>query len=175
MNRTFFVFLGAGVAALLITAPTANRHRGPMNTGLESLVAARSQLAGRWRLLSFEVTPPGKDPMRVQGAGHLSYDLFGNLEVEIRVDAATAILLEAAGIHAETGVISTRGRTVLDLQRRTLTYVLDGQPSSRAPSDPLALYRPRHWDLEHDVLTLMTKNDDGHLLSIGRWQKAPKG
>ena len=173
MNRTFFAFLAAGVAALVITAPTANRHRGPMNTSPESLVAARSHLAGRWRLLSFEVTPPGKDPITVPGAGTVTYDLFGNLEVEIRVDAATAILLEGAGIHTEKGVLSTRGRTVLDLQKRTLTYVLDGQPPSRAPSDPLALSRPRHWDLEHGVLTLMTKNDDGHALSIGRWQKAP--
>jgi hypothetical protein len=174
MNRTFFAFLAAAVAALLITAPRADRQRGPVETGPGSLTAARKHLEGRWRLLSFEVIPPGKESLRVLGAGTLKYDGFGNLDVEIRVDAATAILLGAAGIRADDkGVISTRGRTALDLQNRTLTYILEGEPPLGAPSGPLALNRPRHWTVEHDTLTLVTKDDQGQTLSIGRWQKAP--
>ena len=173
MNRTFFACIAAAVAALSITAPRADRQRGPVETGPGSLSAARKHLEGRWRLTSFEVIPPGKDAIRVIGAGNLTYDGYGNLTVEIRVDAATAILLESAGIYTEKGVISTSGRAALDLQNRTLTYILEGQPPFGSPSGPLALNRPRHWTVEDDILTLVTKSDEGQTTSIGRWQKAP--
>jgi len=170
VNRTFLAFGLAALAALLITA--ADREGGPVGTGPGSVVGARQHLEGRWRLMSFEVIPPGKDSIRVPGAGDLTYDQFGNLEVEIRVDAATATLLGANGIDTDNGVLSNRGRTKLDLRNRTLTYILEGQSPLGAPTGPLALSRPRHWEVEH-ILTLVTNNDQGQAVSIGRWQKAP--
>jgi hypothetical protein len=66
-------------------------------------------------------------------------------------------------------VISTEGRTAIDLQNRTLTYVLEGQaPLMRGP---LGMDRPRHWVVEGDVLTLTTKDDAGQALSVGRWRR----
>ena len=66
----------------------------------------------------------------LKGSGVLNYDDFGNLRMEIRADEASSDLLRAAGITIRDGVISTDGRTVIDLQNRTLTYFLEGQPSS---------------------------------------------
>jgi hypothetical protein len=154
--------------------PLAQRARGgPVEAGPGSLAVARKYLEGRWSLLSFDVLPRGEPPLHVKGAGTLTYDGFGNLDVELRVDQATARLLEMAGIPHTKGVVSMKGRTVVDMQSRTLTYVLEGQPPLGAPSSPLALNRQRHWEVEGDVLTLTTKGDDGAPLSIGRWQKVP--
>jgi hypothetical protein len=68
-------------------------------------------------------------------------------------------------------VLSTEGRTAVDLQNRTLTYIIQGQPPVGAPSGPLATNRPRHWEVTGNVLTLTTKNDKGEALSVGRWKK----
>jgi hypothetical protein len=54
-----------------------------------------------------------------------------------------------------------------------LTYVLKEQGSALSGSGPLALNRPRHWEVEADVLTVTTKDEQGHPLSIGRWRRMP--
>jgi hypothetical protein len=167
------------IAVVVVTAgvpATADQRikKGPVDTGPGTLTAARKYLEGRWSLISFEVFRPGESPIRVNGAGTLTYDGFGNLTVEIRVaDQATERALEAEGIRTTKGAFSTRGRTAIDLQARTLVYFLEGQAPLGAPSSPLALNRPRHWQVEGDVLTLTTKGDDGQPLSVGRWKKVP--
>jgi hypothetical protein len=105
----------------------------------------------------------------------LNYDDFGNLRMEIRADQASSDLLRAAGIDIRDGVISTDGRTTIDLANHTLTYFLEGQsPLVRTgPAGPLALSRPRHWVVEGNTLTLTTRHDDGKPASVARWQKAP--
>jgi ferredoxin len=52
---------------------------GDVDTGPESITAARKFLEGRWTLESFEVFPPGKAPITLKGSGTLNYDNFGNL------------------------------------------------------------------------------------------------
>jgi hypothetical protein len=72
------------------------------------------------------------------------------------------------------GVISTKGRAALDLQRRALTYFLEGQRSGYiAGGGPLALSRPRYWEINGDLLTLTTRDDKGAPLSISRWRRTP--
>jgi hypothetical protein len=143
---------------------------GPVDQGQGTLTAARKYLEGRWTLESFEVFPPGKAPLTLKGQGTLTYDEFGNLQMEIRADEASADLLRAAGIDIRDNTISTAGRTAVDMQNRTLTYIVAGQPASPGP---LALSRPRHWQVEADLLTLTTKDENGQALSIGRWRRMP--
>ena len=163
-------------SALFLTASVGfssaprQRQGGPVDQGRGSLTAARKFLEGRWSLESFEVYPEGKAPIALKGSGTLTYDNFGNLKVDIRADQATGDLLRAAGIDIRDGVISSDGRTAVDMQNRTLTYVVTGQTPS---TGPLALSRPRHWQVEGDLLTLTTKDDAGKPLSIGRWRKSP--
>lgn len=145
---------------------------GPVDTGPGSLTAARKYLEGRWTLLSYEVFLPGEPPITLGGSGMLTYDAYGNLTTEIRVDDATARILEKAGIRTTNGAFLTSGRTVVDMNARTLTYVLEGQPPLGAPSGPLALNKPRYWQVEGALLTLTTKSEDGATASVGRWQKA---
>jgi hypothetical protein len=167
------LLIGAAIALAAACGP-APRQRpvemGPVDTGAGSLTEARKFLEGRWTLESFEVYPPGKGPVALKGAGTLVYDDFGNLRMEIRADEQSSDVLRAAGIDIRDGVISSDGRTVVDLQHKTLTYVIQGQP--KAGGGPLAANRPRHWQVEGDLLTLTTKDDAGNPLSVGRWRKA---
>ena len=144
---------------------------GPVDEGAGTLTAARKYLEGRWSLESFEVFPPGKPPIALKSAGTLTYDEFGNMRMEIRADEKAADVLRAAGIDIRDGVISTDGRTIVDMQNRTLTYVAAGQNPIAAPTGPLAPGRPRHWEVTKDILTLTTKDDAGKPLSVGRWRR----
>jgi hypothetical protein len=144
---------------------------GAVDTGPNSLTAARKYLEGRWSLLSFDVYPPGGQPIGLKGSGTLTYDEFGNLKIEIRTDDETSDLLRKAGVAIEGGVISSEGRVVVDLAAQKLTYVIEGQPPAGAPAGPLATSRPRYWQVDGNVLTLTTKDDNGKPLSVGRWRK----
>lgn len=144
---------------------------GPVDEGKGTLTAARKYLEGTWSLESFEVYPPGKAPVPLTGSGKLTYDDFGNLTMDIRADQASSDVLRASGIDIPDGVISSHGRTVVDMQNRTLTYVIEGQAT--VGTGPLATSRPRYWQVDGNLLTLTTKDDAGKPLSVGRWRKVP--
>jgi hypothetical protein len=174
VRRSTFALLLGCCALISAGCPPApldrNIELGPVDTGAGSLTAARRYLEGRWSLESFEMYLPDKGPTPLKGSGTLEYDEFGNLNMQIRADQASSDLLRAAGIDIRDGVIATNGRTVVDMQNRTLTYVIKDQ-SPLVPG-PLAANRPRHWDVTDDILTLTTKDDAGKPLSIGRWRKS---
>jgi len=146
-------------------------NMGPTDTGAGTLTAARAHLEGRWTNVSYELFPPGAAPISIGGTGLLTYDAYGNMTIEVRVDEATARILGAAGIPTTNNAVITSGRTAIDIQARTLTYVVEGQKAFDAPGGPAALSRPRHWQVDGDMLTLTTMGDDGKPTSIGRWQK----
>jgi hypothetical protein len=167
-------------AVLLLAAAgcsSAPRQRpvkmGPVEEGAGTVAAARKYLEGRWTLTSFEVFPPGRAPITLKGSGTLTYDEFGNMRMEIRADEKSADLLRAAGIDIRDGTISSDGRTVVDMQNRTLAYVIEGQNAIAAPTGPLSPNRPRHWEVTQDTLVLTTKDDAGKPLSVGRWRRMP--
>jgi hypothetical protein len=174
MTRIFVRFSVMVLASLAAACAASPRTRpvdiGPIEKGPGSTNAARKFLEGRWSLQSYEVFPPGQPPIQVKGSGTLLYDAYGNLDIEIRTDPETARRLEGAGIQTEGGVLSTSGRTVVDMQHQTLTYVIEGQPKG-PQSGPLGLNRPRHWTVEGNVLTLTTQGDDGKPVSSGKWEK----
>jgi hypothetical protein len=164
------------IASTLWACAASPRQRpvegGPVNTGTGSLAAARKFLEGRWTLERFEVFPPGGQPIALTGSGLLTYDGFGNMTMEVSADEKSAKILQAAGVETRNGMISTSGRTVVDMQNRTLTFVLEGQKEGFQTGGPLAPSRPRHWEVTGDTLTLTTRDDGGNPLSIGRWKRA---
>ena len=145
---------------------------GPVDTGAGTLASARKFLEGRWQLESFEISVAGKPPLTLNGGGTLVYDNMGNLRMEVQADAAATDLLRAGGIDIRGGVISTDGRTVVDMQNRTLTYVLEKQTPG-VKGGPLAMQRPRHWVVDGDTLTLTTKDEAGSPLTVARWKRSP--
>ena len=169
-----------GIAALLaaVTACAASERQrvvsmGPVATGAGTTATARKFLEGRWLLESAVITPPGGKPITLKGTGVLNYDDFGNLEMNIKADEATSDLLRAGGITIPDGVISTTGRTAIDMQNKTLTYILEGQASSmKTGGGPLSPNRPRYWEVNGDVLTLTTKDENGAPVSVSRWKKS---
>jgi hypothetical protein len=145
---------------------------GPVDTGAGTLASARKFLEGRWTLESFEIHAPGKPVLALKGSGTLVYDDMSNLRMEVRADEASADLLRGAGIDIRDGLISTDGRVALDLQNRTLTYVLQGQ-APLVKRGPLAMERPRHYVVDENTLTLTTRDEAGQPLSIARWKRTP--
>ncbi|HEX7019759.1 MAG TPA: hypothetical protein VF159_07120 [Gemmatimonadaceae bacterium] len=177
MRRTLAGCLGTFVVLALlgpIGCAGAPRQRpvemGPVETGPGTTASARKFLEGRWTLESFQFYPPGGTPIALKGSGVLVYDDYSNLHMEIRADQSSADTLRAAGIDIRDGVISTDGRTAIDLQNHTLTYVLQGQ-APLVPG-PLSVNRPRYWVVEENTLILTTKDDAGNPLSVGRWKRS---
>jgi hypothetical protein len=146
---------------------------GPVDTGSGTVAEARKYLEGRWTLESFEVFPPGRPAIALKGSGTLTYDQFGNLRMEIRADEKSADVLRAAGVDIRDNVISSDGRAVVDMQNKTLTYILEGQAVGAKAAGPLAPNRPRYWEVEGNRLTLTTRDEAGKPLSVGRWTRMP--
>jgi hypothetical protein len=171
LTRAMLATAVAGLSACAAKPIQKPSFAGPVDTGRGSLAEARRYLEGHWVLESFEVHPPGKPVVMLKGMGTLTYDEFSNLVMEIRADQASSDLLRATGIEIRDGVMSSKGRTAVDMQNRTLTYMIEGQPA--AGTGPLAMNRPRYWQVEGDILTLTTKDNAGNPASVGRWKKSP--
>ena len=167
ITAALFTFVLAGCAGSPSQRPV---KAGPVDTGAGTLASARQFLEGRWQLESFEVYPPGKPPVMLKGSGTLTYDDMGNLRMEVRADDASSDMLRAAGIDIREGTISTEGRTTIDMQNKTLTYVLEGQ-APLVQRGPLAMERPRHWVVDENTLTLTTQDEAGKPLSVGHWTR----
>jgi hypothetical protein len=148
---------------------------GTPDTGAGTVAQARKYLEGRWSLVSLDVFPPNERPIHAVGSGTLIYDEFANMTVDMKVDNATALLFEQVGIPVRNGVVSTKGKTLVDMTGRTLSYVLDGQAIIRPATHPLDTNRPRHWEVNGDTLTLRTKDDKGTDLSVAVWKKGGSG
>jgi hypothetical protein len=178
MSRRMIRILVVGLVVAGAGCSAAPRQRavkmGPVETGAGTLTAARQYLEGRWTLESFDVFPPGKDPIRVKGDGTLLYDEYGNLKIDIRTDPATGDALSRVGINVTGGVIASEGRTVINLQDHTITYVIEGQTGHGFErGGPLGIDRPRHWVVDGNLLTLTTRDEAGKDVSVAKWRKMP--
>lgn len=141
---------------------------GPVDTGPGTLTAARQYLEGNWTLESFEVAVPGKGLVPLKGTGRLTYDAYGNLRMDVEADAPSVAILRSAGIEVQGNRVASDGRTVVDMQARTLAFILEGQ---KPGFGPLALNRLRYWQVDGTLLTLTTKDDAGNAVSVGKWRK----
>ena len=174
-RRLAYVLLAAGLgltpacAAKPIQKPLEG---GKVDTGPQTLAAARRYLEGVWALESYDLYPASGPPITLNGTGRLTYDAFGNMKIEIQTDPATGALIRKAGIENVDGRINSDGRTVVDMQARTIAYVVEGQPTGKTEAlGPLALRRLRYWQVDGNLLTLTTKDDGGKPVSISKWRK----
>jgi hypothetical protein len=142
----------------------------PPNTGQGTVNQARKYLEGNWSLVSFTVYDAVGTPFAMKGTGTLVYDDFNNMAMDLNADPATAGLLAKAGLPMENNRFSTKGKVIVDMQNKTLKYVVEGQHIS-VTTGPMAIERLRYWDVNGNTLTLTTKDDNGKPLSVGKWQK----
>ena len=159
--------------ALVIAGASACTYKprtAPPNTGAGTVNQARQYLQGNWSLLSFTIYDANGTPIAMKGTGTLVYDDFNNMTMTLQADDATAALLAKAGLAMEKNQFSTKGKTIVDMQNKTLRYVLEGQYIG-VTTGPMAIDRLRHWQVDGNTLTLSTKDDNGKPLSVGKWQK----
>jgi hypothetical protein len=147
-------------------------------TSGETLQAARKQLEGRWTLISLEYAAPDGKRASVEGtAGSIVADAFGNLEIEYRLSDSGRKTLTSLGFQTPNPVISTKGRSVINVDQRSIVYVDDkAQPfdpkAAAGRANPFALERTRYYDFGADgVLTLTTRHDDGKDAAVSKWKK----
>jgi hypothetical protein len=180
--KTLNVLTGSACVVTLVIGlagcSAAPRQRpikgGPVDTGAGTLTAARKYLEGRWALESFRIFEPGKaTPVDIKAEGTVSYDEYSNLTMDVRGDASAVAALKAAGVPATNTGFSSSGRVVVDMTKRTLTYMISKDGSVAAPTGPLALNRPRFWEVAQDLLTLTTKDDAGKPLMVSTWRRMP--
>jgi hypothetical protein len=159
--------------ALVISGAAACTYKprtAPINTGAGTVNQARQYLQGNWSLLSFTIYDANGTAIAMKGTGTLIYDDFNNMTMTLQADDATAALLAKAGLPMEKNQFSTKGKTIVDMQNRTLRYVLEGQYIG-VTTGPMAVDRLRYWQVEGNTLTLSTRDDAGKPLSVGTWRK----
>jgi hypothetical protein len=104
----------------------------------------------------------------------MTYDDYSNLDMQIRVtDQKVADALGRRGHPAQGRHDLDDGPDGARFPEQETHLHSEGQPQlvSNAQMGPLAMNRPRYWQVEGDVLILTTKDDNGKALAISRWKK----
>jgi hypothetical protein len=176
------VLLALACTAVIAGCAASERQR-PIETSRvatsgNTLEVARKQFDGRWTLVSLDYAAPDGRRATVEGtAGTLTADSFGNLEIEYRLSESGLRALNALGFKTPSPVISTTGRSVINVDQKSIVYVDDkAQPFdpkvAAARQNPFALERTRYYDFSADgQLTLTTRHDDGKDAAVSRWKK----
>ena len=128
--------------------------------------------------MSLEYAAPDGRRATVEGtAGTLNADGFGNLAIEYRLSEAGLKAMGTLGFTTPSAVISTTGRSVINVDQQSIVYVDDkAQPFdpklAAGRQNPFALERTRYYDFSADgMLTLKTRHDDGKDAVVSRWKK----
>lgn len=172
---------GLVACAVLLSAMLTGCAKAPLDrplktskveTGMGTLTDARNRLTGTWTLVSLDLFPPGQPPIHDAASGIMSYDEYSNLKVDLRLTPAAVKLAQTIGIPlTPEGSLTTTGHAVIDLERKALSYVLEGQKPMRQAMHPLDTNLPRYWEVNGSELTLRTKDEKGTVLSVTVWRK----
>ncbi len=135
--------------ALVIAGASACTYKprtAPHNTGAGTVNQARQYLQGNWSLLSFTIYDANGTPIAMKGTGTLVYDDFNNMTMTLRPTTRRRRCSRKPGSPMEKNQFSTKGKTIVDMQNRTLRYVLEGQYIG-VTTGPMAIDRLRHWQV----------------------------
>lgn len=129
---------------------------GSVDTGPNSLEAARRQLEGTWDLVSLQVvTTDGQTVTRPAG-GRLTYDAFGNMSME--------------GTGADAALIAFTGRAVIDPVKREFRLAdLEGAgalPSQASPD------KVRSYEFDGPFLKTSVKDAAGRVTAVITWRRS---
>jgi hypothetical protein len=154
----------------------------PITSGAGTMETERKRLEGRWTLVSLTVTPENGSPSTVDATGVMTFDDFGNLQIEYRMSDAGRRTLEGLGIRVPGPVLSTTGSVAIDPGNKQITYIgsedqkraLGFDPDLAARrANPFTLERVRHYDFAADgSLTLATRHEGGSAAAEAHWKRA---
>ena len=83
---------------------------GPVESGPNSLESVRRVFEGSWDLVSAETYGATGQPVVIKGKGRLTYDAYGNLNVDARFDEG-----QEQGDGSIAKLLSYKGRAVIDV------------------------------------------------------------
>jgi len=154
------------IAGLAMACTTGKERQRPLQTSPigDSLAQVRQQLEGSWDLVTLEVHPPGGQPVRVNARGVLTYDAYGNLEIDGTItDAAQAKI-------ADPGVLAFRGRAVIDVASQQLR-LLDVQGTVKELTPEVSPDRTRRYQFDGGLLRLTSLDTNGRVSAVVTWKK----
>ena len=175
----------AGLLFAVAACSASPRQRpigvGDVNAGEGTVQAERAKLQGRWTLEALNVRNAAGRQSAVEAAGTMSFDGFGNLDVEYRFTEAGQKALEALGIKTPDLVVSTSGSVAIDPVKKLITYAgkdvqqramgFDPDLAARR-ANPFTLERVRYYTFGAEGgLTLTTRHEDGTDAATARWKK----
>src|SRR5918993_2322090 len=150
MRRTHLIGLVAAIALPFVTAcESAPRVRpvkmGPVDTGADSVEAARRQLQGTWELLTLALIAPGGERTPVAATGRLTYDDFGNLSMRGSVTGSPDV---------DDSVLNLTGQVAIDPVAHTLRFqAIRAETADDRRLDPqLDASRVRYYEIAGGVL-----------------------
>jgi hypothetical protein len=152
----------------------------PIAEGPGTMESVRKALQGSWSLVSLTVTDANGRSHPVDATGQLTFDGFGNMNVEYRISDAGAKQLATIGVKLKTTVLSTEGNVAIDPQKSSITYVGEDFMKKMMDADlaaqranPFTLERTRFYNLGADgMLTLATRYDSGAEAAKALWKKS---
>ena len=173
MRRRGFACGAVALAFMLVgflSGCQAQPSRRPLRTtpvaeGAGTTESVRRQLEGNWALVSLTVFDANGSPQKVDAAGRLTYDAFGNLELAGK-------LADPKAVAAQATALDFKGRAVIDPggQRIVLADV-SGRGDPTALPKEVGPDKARYYSFEGDTLTLETR-DGSRVLARTVWRKA---
>jgi hypothetical protein len=139
---------------------------GDVATGAGTLESVRRQLEGKWELTSLQIVDAAGKALPVAATGRMSYDAYGNLDLDVEVTDAGA--LKAAG--TTNANFDLKGRAVIDAAKSSLR-IQDAVPSGGGAA-PENIERVRFYQFQGDTLTLTAKDAAGKTTGITAWKRA---
>jgi hypothetical protein len=139
---------------------------GDVATGAGTLESVRRQLEGKWELTSLQIVDAAGKALPVAATGRMSYDAYGNLDLDVEVTDAGA--LKAAG--TTNANFDLKGRAVIDAAKSSLR-IQDAVPSGGGAA-PENIERVRFYEFQGDTLTLTAKDAAGKTTGITAWKRA---
>jgi hypothetical protein len=136
---------------------------GPVDTGPQSLAAARRQLEGKWNLVSITAVQ-GSSTVDVKASGTMTYDAYGNMTVKG--------IVEGTGPASAGALLDYEGRAVIDVQARQLKLVGMVAQGAAAPPEELSFDKIRRYAFEGDLLKISTIDASGAVVATATWRRA---
>jgi hypothetical protein len=149
---------------------TIERNRpakgGDVTAGGGTLESVRRQLEGTWQLMSLQVVGANGAATTVPATGKITYDAYGNFDLDIDVKDPAAL----AALGAQSASIDLKGRAVIDVAKSSLR--VQGAEAAPGTSAPENIERVRFYELQGDTLTLTAKDATGKVTGVTSWKRA---